>query len=160
MKKLVRVGNDVKLVERKVTQLDVLAVSADKKTVICGDIAGGNLYTNNKEAALKFLEEDCKAGEFVAIMMKATIDIVGIEELPMEQEVYVKRGETHSPLLTLLTSNLSKILKIHPNSRSYITADEFVDYFLIFKSINQRFIRFFYSSYFCETIKTYDPQDT
>lgn len=84
MKKLVFVGNDVKLVERKVTQLDVLAVSADKKTVICGDPESGKIFTNNKEVALKFLKEDCEAGEIGAILVKVTIDLIGIEELPME----------------------------------------------------------------------------
>ena len=84
MKKLVRVGNDVKLVERKVTQLEVFAMSADKKTIVCGDVESCKFYTNNKEAALKFIEEDCEAGEIIAIMMKVAIDIIGIEELPME----------------------------------------------------------------------------
>ena len=83
-KKLVRVGNDVKLVERKVTQLDVLAVSADKKTVICGDIEDCTLYTNNKEAALKFIAEGCEAGELGAVLVKISIDLAGLKELPME----------------------------------------------------------------------------
>ena len=101
-----------------------------KKTVICGDIEGGMLYTNDKESAMKFLKEDAEKGELPAIMMLVTADLIGgLKELPMEQEVYVKRGETHSPLLTLLTLLPDKILKIHPNSRSYITADDFVDYF-------------------------------
>ncbi len=84
-KKLVRVGNDVKLVERKVTQLDVLAVSQDKKTVVCGDVEGGNLFTNDKEAAMKFLKEDAANGEVPAIMILITAELIGgLKELPME----------------------------------------------------------------------------
>ena len=85
MKKLVRVGNDVKLVERKVTQLDVLAVSADKKTVICGEPESGSLFTNDKETAMKFLKEDTEKGDVAAFMILLTAELIGgLKELPME----------------------------------------------------------------------------
>ena len=84
-KKLVRVGNDVKLVERKVTQLDVLAVSVDKKTVICGEPESGALFTNDKETAMKFLKDDAEKGDAAAFIILITAELIGgFKELPLE----------------------------------------------------------------------------